>query len=224
MDKRYILFDLDGTLTDSYEGIINGFKYALDRLGVEPQPETFRKCVGPPIIQSLKSFYGFDDETADEGLRLFREYYSSKGIHENAVYEGVETMLRTLNAHGKKLMIATAKPENMAEQVLENFDLAEQFCFIAGSTSDRPVPPNDPKLRASKEDVINYILRTNDILDPENAVMVGDRSSDITAAKRFGLQTIGVSYGYGSLEELKNAGADHIVDDPMQLVEIIVQS
>ncbi|MCI5792993.1 MAG: HAD hydrolase-like protein [Lachnospiraceae bacterium] len=224
MEKRYILFDLDGTLTDSYEGIINAFIYALDKMGIEPKEDTFRKCIGPPVTESLRTFYGMSEDEADRGVKLFREYYTDKGIFENVPYPDIETMLKTLLAHGKKLMVATAKPEFMAERVLEHFGLSEYFCFVAGVTTDKAAPPNDPKLRSTKEDVINYILRTNDIFDPENAVMVGDRGSDIRAAKKFGLQTIGAEYGYGSVEELTEAGADSIAHDPMQLIEIIVQS
>ena len=149
MEKRYILFDLDGTLTDSYEGIINAFRYALDRMGVEPRPETFRKYIGPPVAWSLGTYYGMDEEQADRGLRLFREYYDRKGIFENRPYAGIEEMLQILNAHGKKLMVATAKPENMAVRVLEHFHLAEYFCFIAGITQDKPSPLDDPGARSS---------------------------------------------------------------------------
>ena len=224
MEKRYILFDLDGTLTDSYEGIINAFRYSLDRMGIEPRPETFRKCIGPPVQWSLQTFYGFDDEQQDEGLRLFREYYDRKGCFENRPYNGIEEMLQVLYAHGKKLMVATAKPEHMAVRILEHFGLADYFCFIAGITQDRSSPFDDPNARATKEEVIRYILRTNGILDPENAVMVGDRAGDIRAAKQFGLQTIGVSYGYGTEEELFSANADHIALTPEKVAEIIVLS
>lgn len=224
MEKRYIFFDLDGTLTDSYEGICRSFEYALNRLGIEPKPETFRECVGPSVVESLMKHYGVSEETAAEGLRLFREYYETRGYSENRLYPDIENVLKTLNAHGKKLMVATAKPEHMAKQVLEHFGLSDQFCFVAGITFEGNQRFGDSEIRSTKEDVINYILKTNDILDPENAVMVGDRGSDITAARRFGLQTIGAAYGYGSREELTAAEADYIAEDPMQLIEIIVQS
>lgn len=223
MEKRYILFDLDGTLTDSYEGIIKGFIYALDKMGAEPKEDTFRECIGPPITQSLQKLYGMNEEEADRGVKLFREYYADKGIYENVPYPDTELMLQTLRAHDKKLMVATAKPEVMAERVLEHFGLQDYFCFVAGVNSDAAAPPDDPEIRSSKKDVISYIIRTNGIFDPENAVMVGDRGSDITAAKELGLQTIGVAYGYGTREELEAAGADYIAADPMQLVKIIVQ-
>lgn len=222
MDKRYILFDLDGTLTDSYEGIKNGFVYALEKMGVEPKPDTFRKCIGPPIIESLKSLYGFSAEEADRGTMLFREYYSVTGVYENKVYTDMETVLKTLRAHDKKLMVATAKPEVLAERVLNHFNLRDYFCFVAGVTNDLSSAVNDPSQRSTKKEVISYILKENAIYDRENTVMVGDRASDITAAKAFGLQTIGVSYGYGTEEELTAAGADYIAKTPMDLIGIIV--
>ena len=223
MDKRYILFDLDGTLTDSYEGIINAFIYTLEHMGIEPRPDTYRKCIGPPVAWSLQTFYGMNEEQAAEGLRLFREYYDAKGCFENFPYIGIEEMLQVLNAHGKKLMVATAKPEHMAVRILEHFGLADYFCFIAGITQDKSIP-DDPNARATKEEVIRYILRTNGILDPENAVMVGDRGGDIRAARMFGLQTIGVAYGYGTEEELRAAGADHIADTPEAVGKVVVLS
>ena len=224
LEKRYILFDLDGTLTDSYEGIINAFKYALHRMGIEPKPETFRKYVGPPVMWSFQTYYGLDDAQAEAGLTLFRDYYSAQGIFENRVYSGIEEMLQVLNAHGKKLMVATAKPEHMALRVLEHFGLRDYFCFVAGITHDKSPAFDDPAIRATKEEVIRHVLRTNGILDPENAVMVGDRSGDIRAGRQFGMQTIGVSYGYGTEEELLSAGADHIAETPGKVAEIIVQS
>jgi len=120
-------------------------------------------------------------------------------------------------------MVATAKPEHMAVRILEHFGLADYFCFIAGITQDKSIP-DDPNARATKEEVIRYILRTNGILDPENAVMVGDRGGDIRAARMFGLQTIGVAYGYGTEEELRAAGADHIADTPEAVGKIVVLS
>ncbi len=136
----------------------------------------------------------------------------------------VEEMLQVLYAHGKKLMVATAKPEQMALRVLEHFRLSDYFCFAAGITRDGVGDSEDPNERISKEDVIRYVLRTNGILDPENAVMVGDRGSDILAARQFGLQTVGITYGYGTEEELTMAGADFIAETPMKVAEYIIQS
>ena len=166
--------------------------------------------------------YGMSKDESEQAIRFFHEYYDEKGLFENRPYDGVEDMLHTLYAHGKKLMIATAKAQTIAERVADHFGLSQYLCNIKVTNADF-VAEGDG-IRATKEDVINYILKTNDILDPENAVMVGDRGSDIAAARKFGLQTIGAAYGYGSREELTAAEPDYIAEDPMQLIEIIVQS
>ena len=121
-------------------------------------------------------------------------------------------------------MVATAKPDHMARRVLEHFHLDEYFCFIAGITHDRSGVSDDPAARATKEEVIRYVLRSTGILDPENAVMVGDRAGDILAARQFGLQTIGASYGYGTEEELRTAEADYVAETPGKVAEIIILS
>ena len=228
MEKRYVLFDLDGTLTDSYEGIINSLRYSLSKFNIEPKPETFRQIIGPPVTWSLKTFYGMDDETALEALAYFREYYDKGGYLENRLYDGVEDMLKTLRAHDKKLLLATSKPEIMANRVLEHFGLDDYFCFVAGSNAESMsdagyVDPVNTELRSTKEDVIAYVLKANAIRDPENAVMVGDRMWDIRAGRMLGLQTVGVSYGYADPGELEEAGADFIADTPCRVSEIIVQ-
>ncbi len=223
MEKRYVLFDLDGTLTDSYPGIINALRYCLSKFTVEPKPETFRKIIGPPVIWSLKTFYGFDDENAQKGLTYFREYYETEGYLQNSVYPGIEEMLQTLRGHDKKLLLATSKPEKMAEKILEHFGLSDYFCFVAGSNPEALQSSNPGAYRVSKEDVIEYTLKTNGILDPENAVMVGDRLWDIKAGKAFGLQTIGVRYGYAAEGELEEAGPDYIASTPRRVSEFIVQ-
>lgn len=228
MEKKYVLFDLDGTLTDSYEGIVNSLKYCLAKFNTEARPDTFRKIIGPPVTWSLKTFYGFDDERAMQALMYFREYYDTKGYLENRLYEGVEDMLKVLRAHDKKLMLATSKPEIMAERVLEHFGISDYFCFIAGSNAEAQydhtaAPVINTELRSSKEDVIAYVLKTNGIFDPENAVMVGDRVWDVKAGKLLGLQTIGAGYGYAEPGELNEAGADFIADTTTRIAEIIVQ-
>lgn len=223
MDKRYILFDLDGTLTDSYEGIINALTYSLSKLGIAPKPESFRQVIGPPLLQTYSEIYGMGPEESDEAVRIFREYYSQKGLFENVPYEGISEALHTLYAHGKKLMIATAKPEEMAVKIADHFELSQYLCFIAGVTADSTAELNNPKERSSKRDVIEHILRTNDIKDPENAVMVGDRAYDMEAAKSLGLQTIGVLYGYGTAEELSAAGADYLATSPMDIARHIIE-
>ena len=227
MDKRYVLFDLDGTLTDSFEGIKNALTYCLSKYGITPKPSEFSRVIGPPVIWSLKTFYNIEGEQALEALSFFREYYDNKGCFENRVYDNVEEMLKTLKAHDKKLMIATSKPEPMAIKVIEHFGLSDYFCFISGSMAETENDLHYSNLkgttaRSSKEDVIRYALEKNGIRDLEHAVMIGDRRWDIDAAKNIGIDTIGVRYGYADEQELSNAGADIIVDKPMDIIEHIL--
>lgn len=224
MDKRYILFDLDGTLTDSYEGIINALVYALSELGVSPKPESFRSVIGPPLHHTFMDVYGMTAAQSDDAVRIFREYYDTRGKFENHPYEGVLEMLQTLNAHDKKLMIATSKPEHMAVEIAEHFGLSPYLCFISGVTRDTLTDPAREHARASKKDVLLHILQSNDIKDPENAVMVGDRAYDMTAARELGLQTVGVLYGYGSAEELLGSGAQFLAQSPIEVTRYIVES
>ncbi len=225
MDKKYILFDLDGTLTDSYEGIINALKYSLSELGIEPVPESFRSVIGPPLSLTFEKIYGLEGEDINHAISIFRDYYSERGKFENRVYSGIEDVLKTLYAHDKKLMLCTAKPEHLALQIVEHFDLSRYFCFMAGVTEDRvgEAAMQDPNARRTKTDVIRYILRTNDIKDPENAVMVGDRYYDMSSAKELGAQAMGVLYGYGSRQELLDAGADYLADTPEDITRIIIE-
>ena len=223
MEKKYILFDLDGTLTDSYEGIINALVYALTELGVTPKPDSFRNVIGPPLHHTFMEIYGMNAIQSDNAVRIFREYYEARGKFENHPYDGALEMLQTLNAHGKKLMIATAKPEHLAVSIADHFGLSPYLCFISGVTNDEMEKMGDPGVRSHKKDVLLHILRSNDIKDPENAVMVGDRAYDMSAARELGLQTLGVLYGYGSREELLGAGAQDLVETPMDIVSHIIE-
>ncbi len=224
MEKRYILFDLDGTLTDSSEGIINALVYSLKKLGVDPKADRFNEAVGPPLRHTYMDTYGMSAEECDRAIKLFREYYDERGMYENRPYEGIIDMLHTLYAHDKKLMIATAKPERLALKIADRFEMSAYLCFIAGTTHDYASVQAPDGGRSSKEDVIRYILESNDIKDPEKAVMIGDRAYDISSAKKFGLQTVGVLYGYGSGEELLSAGADYLAKDPKDVERYIIES
>ena len=167
-DFQYILFDLDGTLTDSGEGITKAVQYALKYFDIEVEDlNELRKFVGPPLRDSYKNFYDFDDEKAETGITKFREYYSDKGIYENKVYEGIEDTLKSLKENGKTLVIATSKPEVHAKVVLEHFNLAKYFDFIGGADFE--------ETRVKKGDVIKYSLENAGITDLSRTIMVGDR-------------------------------------------------
>ncbi len=209
-----VLFDLDGTLTDSGIGITNSVRYALEKEGVEvrSRDELFR-FVGPPLIESFEQFYGFSHEKAVEATHIYREYYSEKGIFENSVYDGIEELLKKLCRSGKRLIVATSKPELFAKRILEHFSLSQYFEYIAGSNMD--------ETRTGKVEVIRYALSSCGIKNLSRAVMVGDREHDINGAHKTSLDSIGVLYGYGSREELEKAGATYIAETPAKIYDII---
>lgn len=209
-----IFFDLDGTLTDSGRGITNSVRHALKKYGIEnPEQATLFKFVGPPLIASFQKYYGFSESQAREAVQFYREYYTVNGIFENEVYEGVEQLLQKLKGAGYELVLATAKPEKFAKIVLEHFRLAKYFDLIAGAAMD--------ETRTRKDQVIAYALESLHIMDKSSVVMIGDREDDINGANVNGLDSIGVLYGYGSREELLQAGATQIagkVEDILALL------
>lgn len=214
-DFKYLLFDLDGTLTDSGEGITKAVKYALEYFGIQVEDlNELKKFVGPPLNDSYKRFYGFDDEQAELGIKKFREYYVEKGIYENKVYDGIEKMLKTLKDNGKTLIIATSKPEAHAKIVLDYFDLAKYFDFICGADFE--------ETRVKKGDVIKYAIETAKIKDLDKTIMIGDREHDVIGARENGLKCIGVLYGYGNPVELTQARAFKVVKTPEELLEILL--
>lgn len=209
-----ILFDLDGTLTDPGLGITNAVMYALNRYNIEVKDRQ-ELCffIGPPLHEAFMKFCDFDETKAKEAVSVFREYYRDKGLFENEVYDGIKEMLAELKASGKKLVVATSKPEEFAIKVLKHFDLYEYFDFVAGATFDTT--------RVKKADVIAYALKETGITDLDNTIMIGDRLHDIVGAKAFGLDSIGVLYGYGSQEEFVEAGATYIVNEAKDIVKIV---
>lgn len=198
-----VLFDLDGTLTDSSPGIINSIIYALDKYGITVyDTNILKKFLGPPLHESFKEFYGFNDEKAMEAVKYYREYLSTKGLLENQVYDGIPELLKNLADNGKRLIVATSKPQQFTDRIMQHFDLAKYFEFVSGSNMDGT--------RSKKADVIEYALCKCQIIDKSKIVMVGDRKHDIIDAKAVGIESIGVEYGYGDFDELNTAGATHI--------------
>ena len=200
-----ILFDLDGTLTDSAPGILNSVRYACRKLGLPiPGEETLRRFLGPPLIASFRELMGLDAADADRAVSAFREYFPTKGLFENEVYPGVPALLADLKAAGKTVILATSKPEAFARRIMEHFDLAQYCDFICGATLD--------ETRTDKAEVIAYALETAGITDKTGLVMVGDREHDVLGAKKNGLPCIGAVYGYGTAEELTAAQRKQVVD------------
>ena len=214
--KDIILFDLDGTLTDSGPGITNSIAYALKEFGIDEKPEALVHFIGEPLAQTLQSSYGFSETEVADVIAAYRVRYGTKGMFENIVYEGIPVLLQRLHAANKMIVLATSKPTFYAEQILAHFDLLPYFTFVAGSNMDNT--------RTDKAEVIAYAIENITGFTKENAIMVGDRHYDIIGAMAHGLDTIGVCYGYGSEKELKDVGASHIaknVDGLSQLLCMI---
>lgn len=215
--KKYnvILFDLDGTLTDSSPGIMNSIVYALKKYNISVEnTDDLRKFLGPPLHESFRDFYGFDDEKSMEAVGFYREYFSTKGLLENEVYSGIREMLEDLKENGKRLILATSKPQPFTDRIMEHFDMAKYFEFIAGSNMDGT--------RSKKAEVIAYALKSCGIMGKSNVVMVGDREHDIIGATTVGIDSVGVEYGYGDYDELSGAGATYIVKTVEELKELLI--
>ncbi|WP_394922968.1 HAD family hydrolase [uncultured Robinsoniella sp.] len=214
MDKKYLLFDLDGTLTDPQEGITNSVAYALSKYGIHVEDRTsLNKFIGPPLKDSFMEYYGFPKAQAEEAVWKYREYFNEDGIFENKVYPGIPKMLQRLKEQGKILIVATSKPTVYAKRILERFELIQYFEDVQGSEMDGS--------RTKKDEVIRYALEQNKISDKAQAVMIGDREHDIIGACKCGLDSIGVLFGYGSRKELEDCGAGQIVDSVSMLEEIL---
>lgn len=208
---KVILFDLDGTITDSGEGIINCAELALRHFGLPvPNREAMRVFVGPPLHDTFFKF-GVPADRLDEAVRVYRSRYTTVGKFENTPYPGVRQLLDKLNAQGHTLYIATSKPEHMAVEILEKFGLSDCFQMICGATLDTS--------RSKKEDVIAYLLDRSG--SRGNAVMVGDTEFDVTGAAAHGIPTIGVSWGYGTVESMEAAGAAAIAHSMDELFAIL---
>ena len=211
----YLFFFLDGTLTDPALGITNSFIYALKYFGIEiPSYEKLCTFIGPPLPDTFKTQFGFDDTKAAEGVKKYREYFSTKGLLENSVYPGIPELLNELKQAGKKLVVATSKPEEYSVRIIEHFGLAQYFENVCGSLMDES--------RSKKDEVIAYAIERNNISDKSKILMIGDRKHDILGAKKTGLKSCGVLFGYGSREELETAGADFIAKDISQLRSILL--
>ena len=214
---KYILFDLDGTLTESAPGITNSIKHTYKHYGITDYDEAeLHKFVGPPLIESFMRYCGFTQEKASEAVDVYREYFSTKGLFENAVYGGIPECLETLKNAGFKLAVATSKPQVFCERILEHFDLAKYFDVVKG------IPLDDEQM--TKAQVIAYALGALGVTDKIEAVMIGDRDYDVKGAKENGISCVGVLYGYGSRSELESAGAICICDTVEALTKYLMQS
>ncbi len=214
-EYKYILFDLDGTLTDPAVGITTCVAYALKKFGIEVEDiSTLNHFIGPPLLDSFMADYGFSKEKAQTAIDYYRERFRVKGLYENEVYDDVPEMLEKLKNDGKKLILATSKPEPFAKEIMRHFGLDKYFDFVAGSNFDGT--------RTAKAEVIEYALESAGVTDKSACIMVGDREHDIIGANKTGLDSIGVLYGYGSRNELESAGATFIAETVENLTKLIL--
>ncbi|MBO5454855.1 MAG: HAD-IA family hydrolase [Clostridia bacterium] len=208
---EYVLFDLDGTLTDSAPGILNSIEYALNKKNLKySSREELRRFLGPPLTESFMEYFNLSFEESYDTVMCFREYFSEKGIFENEVYDGIKDLLENTE---KKFALATAKPEHFAKRILEHFDLIKHFDVVCGS------PPEEKD--CPKSEIIERALKELGVCDKTKAVMVGDRKYDAKGAHDAGLKAVGVLYGYGSKQELKEAKFDFIAKDVNELKHIL---
>ncbi|MBR1660624.1 MAG: HAD family hydrolase [Oscillospiraceae bacterium] len=212
-----VFFDLDGTLTDSGPGITNCVMYALERFGIRVERREELYCfIGPPLMDSFQRFYGFSEQDARRAVQYYRERYHVTGLFENEVYPGVPEMLEQLRAAGKRLWVATSKPEALARRVLDHFSLTAAFEGICGASAD--------DTRTSKGEVIRYALECCGNPPPETVLMAGDRKHDVLGAAECGLDCLGVLYGYGDRAELDGAGAKYLADSPAEAALLILSA
>lgn len=211
---KYILFDLDGTLTDSGTGIINSAIYALGKFGItiKDRKELF-PFIGPPLSESFRDLFGIPEEQVPLAIQYYREDYNVKGIYENEVYEGIRETLEELTNLGYKLIIATSKPDYLAEIVLKHFDLIKYFSYISGAVKD---------IRSTKFEVINHALTYNNIASLDEVIIVGDRKYDVIGANENNIRSIAVLYGgYSTMEEFIEFPPTYFARTPKDIINIV---
>ena len=217
--NNYLLFDLDGTLSDSGPGVTRSAQYALEKFGIKvDDPDELKFFLGPPLKDSFMNFYGFSEEDALKAIEIYRERYRPIGIYENSLFPGVKHMLKTLKRHGAKLAVASSKPEDMVHTVLKTYGVEKYFDVIVGAIESEGL--------VEKNDVIDKALRllfNGGEIDYDNTVMIGDRKFDINGAKAYGLTSVGLVHDVTFLEELKEAGADYIVFSAKELEDLLLR-
>lgn len=216
MNNKYdaVLFDFDGTVADTGKGIFNGVYHVLDSMGIDPpEPEKLRYFIGPPLHESFRIVFGFNEEECKAAVATYREYYSAKGIFELTMYDGMEELFRKLKARGIKLGISSSKPEIFLLRIVDKFGLFELFDTVKGSDIDY--------IHSDKSLIIRRATEAMNLPGSAKVLMVGDRCFDINGAKKAGVDSAGVLFGYGSREEFEEAGADYIVVKADELFGII---
>ncbi len=209
-----VLFDLDGTLTDPFHGIANSISYALKRFGIhEVAVQTLKACIGPPLLASFQKHFNLSEHEARKAVAYYREYFSDKGMYENEVFPGIPRLLEELAAQRVRMVCATSKPTLYARRILKHFRLSQFLEFVIGSNMDLT--------RTDKKQIIHDVLGKLQMRTKEKAIMIGDRREDIEGARLNSIDAIGVTYGYGSEEELRNAHPDHLVRSVEELSSLL---
>lgn len=215
MKNNYILYDLDGTLTDPRVGITKSIEYALAHFGIDVENlNELTKFIGPPLRDTFREYYSFSDSDVKVAVDKFQEYFAEQGLYENIIYDGIAEMLRAQYEDGRKIVLATSKPQVFAHKVLEQFEIDKYFELIVGSELSGE--------RSDKAEVIKYAVDTLAI-NPSDAIMIGDRKYDVIGSRAHGIDSIGVLYGYSSKGELREAGANYIVETVEELGEKIIE-
>lgn len=212
---KYVFFDLDGTLTDSGPGIINSAIYALGKFGITiTDRKQLFPFIGPPLADSFRDLFGIPEDQIPLAIKYYREDYNVKGIYENEPYEGIREVLEELHSKGIKLVIATSKPDYLAQIVLDHFDLSKYFTYVSGAVKD---------VRISKTEVIQHALEANNIKNLDEVIMVGDRKYDVIGAKNCSLKCIAVLYGgYSTKEEFEEIRPDFLIENPHEIIDIVL--
>ena len=211
---KYLFWDLDGTIVNTFEGITRSFAYALDSYGIHVDDmNDLRPVIGPPLVDSFVSLYGFSESEAIMAVEKYRERYNHTYVQESSLYDGIKETIQNLSAHGFLNVLATAKPQHFADGLLSHYGLTGSFRYIAGASLD--------KSRNSKTKVLAHIIDTLGIDDMSEVVMIGDREFDLKGANAFGIDAIGVLYGFGSYDELSSSPHIYLAKDAKDLYNYI---
>jgi len=214
--SKAVLFDLDGTIIDSSEGITKAVLYTLKHYGIEENDsEKLKAFIGPPLSQSFMKYYGFSLERADEAIHVYREYYNVDGIFQCSLYKGVEACLKRLKDNNNWIAIASSKPEIACRRILEYHNILQYFDEVSGASMDRSVE--------GKEEVIEQLFKRWPNIDKSDMVLVGDTIFDIMGANAKGIKSIAVSFGFGNVDDMVKEGALSVCNHMDELAEMIAR-